>query len=102
MPRATPAAERVVKRSVIDANGCWVYQGAMGGEGYGQVRVVIDGVPASDRANRYKTRETHRITWEAENGTVPPKHHLRHTCGNRACCNPDHLELRANRELAAA
>lgn len=35
----------------------------------------------------------HRMAWVYKNGPVPEGHELDHKCRNRACCNPDHLQL---------
>jgi hypothetical protein len=34
----------------------------------------------------------HVYIWEKHNGLAPVGYEIHHTCGNRACCNPDHLE----------
>jgi len=94
---AIPAAARILARIVkTDADtGCWLYQGALGTEGYGQVRVVVPGVPTSDRKNRYKTREAHRVVFETTHGPVPEGYAVWHSCRTRSCVNPDHLWLHA-------
>ena len=35
----------------------------------------------------------HRYVWEELNGPVPQGMEVNHKCRNRACCNPDHLEV---------
>lgn len=35
----------------------------------------------------------HRMAWVHKNGPVPDGHELDHKCRNRACCNPEHLQL---------
>ena len=41
----------------------------------------------------------HKLAWELYYGEIPDKMYVMHECGNKKCCNPDHLELdhRANR-----
>lgn len=34
----------------------------------------------------------HVYIWELKNGPLRNDHEVHHTCGNRACCNPSHLE----------
>ena len=55
--------------------GCWNW--ARGGsQGYGY---IASGIAA------------HRFFYERARGPIPVSHILHHTCGNRACVNPDHL-----------
>lgn len=52
----------------------------------------------------------HRHIWEQTHGPVPEGYEVHHSCGNRACCNPTHLEclegtehvIQTNRERYAA
>lgn len=34
----------------------------------------------------------HRFIYRAHHGDLPEGHEVDHTCRNRACCNPDHLQ----------
>jgi hypothetical protein len=72
---------------VNDATECWPWLGATRTDGYGVVR--IDSV-------LYKA---HRIAWAlSSNQDLPDwmSHRssvvIDHTCGNKACCNPMHLD----------
>lgn len=35
----------------------------------------------------------HRLVWEKAHGPIPEGYEVNHMCGNRACCNLEHLEL---------
>jgi len=39
-----------------------------------------------------KNQQLHRITYELINGPIPEGKELHHTCFNKWCCNPDHLQ----------
>jgi hypothetical protein len=73
----------------VDATGdCWQWTGCLTDEGYGQ---TIGG-------------GAHRRAWRLLVGEPPKGMHLDHRCRNRACVNPDHLELvmpRVNYERSA-
>lgn len=79
-PRTLPY-DRVVARVVVDAAGCWLWQGAIRGNGYGAVRVPGRGVVG-----------VHRVTYEHAHGPIPAGYHVDHLCAVRRCCNPGHLE----------
>jgi len=83
--RQKSIANRIFKNCKIESNGCWTWQGANSGKssaGGGYGRISIDGY----------TSAVHRVMWICLNGYLPPKKQLDHTCRNRLCCNPDHLE----------
>lgn len=66
---------------VVDANGCWVWQRAKTGNGYGEMR---DGP--------WKQKYAHRVFYERVRGPIPAGFYIDHLCRNHACVNPDHLE----------
>ena len=64
---------------------CLIWQGGTSGKtgrGCGYGRISIDGYSSA----------VHRVAWVCINGYLPVKKQLDHTCGNRLCCNPSHLE----------
>lgn len=83
-----PAFERMIGKVVINAEGCWVFRGALSC-GYGSIG-------SDDRRDR--TVYTHRLSYETLVGPIPPGLHIDHLCRNRACCNPEHLQVVTQRE----
>lgn len=63
---------------------CWIWVHAKLSEGYGSLRG-----PSPER--RYI--RAHRWVYEQLRGPIPDGMHLHHRCGERACVNPEHLEL---------
>ena len=67
------------------ANGCWLYKGTIGFEGYGYV-----GRGSGERRKQY---QAHRFAWIDTNGEIPKEKCLLHKCDVRHCVNPNHLYL---------
>lgn len=67
---------------IVDAEtGCWVWQ-RLQTDGYGSM-----GIPGK------RSAPAHRVHYERLHGPVPEGLVLDHLCRNRACVNPDHLEV---------
>ena len=64
----------------INEKGCWIWQGAIGRHGYGQVRW------------NNKSTVAHRATYEIYKGKIPKGLIIDHLCSVKSCVNPDHLE----------
>ena len=47
---------------------------------------------------RSKPYNSHRFIYELLIGSVPQGKDLHHTCGNRLCCNPEHLKPLTRKE----
>jgi hypothetical protein len=62
-------------------DGCWEWQAARKGPGYGTFRKTKGGPPFN----------AHRVAYELANGPIPPGMHVCHRCDNPPCCNPAHL-----------
>jgi hypothetical protein len=61
-------------------SGCWIWQLTRGPRGYGEIRV--DG----------KSRRAHRVVYARFHDDLSPDMDLHHTCFNRLCVNPAHLQ----------
>jgi len=70
---------------VEDAKSCWEWQGSRDKDGYGRIGV--------SRKDFKKTFKAHRLSWELQNGPIPPENCICHRCDNPPCVRPDHLEL---------
>lgn len=75
-------------RCYIEANstpepnsGCWLWTGAVQGDGYGT------------GTRHYKQEVAHRIAFRAFRHEIPDGLNVLHRCDNRLCCSPDHLWL---------
>lgn len=70
--------------------GCWNWTGPTSGAGRGggYPRMCLDG----------QTVAVHRVVFTHFNGFVPGKKQIDHTCRNRCCVNPEHLEMVTHKE----
>jgi len=72
--------QRIADR--IDASGdCWLWTGRIRPDGYG------------DAWHEGRTRVVHRLVYELLVRTLLADEKLDHLCRNRACVNPDHLDV---------
>jgi hypothetical protein len=77
--------ERLYNRRIISKNGCWEWQGYLDKDGYGQISLC--------HQNKKKTTTCHRISYIIHKGDIPEGMMLRHSCDNRKCFNPEHLDI---------
>ena len=68
--------------------GCLLYLGSNTLDYHGYCRTSLSG----------KKGQTHRHVYTALNGDIPKGYIIMHTCDNRSCINPDHLQLGTNKE----
>ena len=71
------------KCAVHPSTGCWNWTGTTNGRGYGQFWPNGNG----------SMTVAHRYSYELHRGPVPDGLEIDHTCRNRGCVNPAHLEL---------
>lgn len=64
---------------------CWQWQGASSA-GYGMISVP-------DENGAWRPVQVHRVAHELFVGPIPDGQVVRHLCGNRLCCRPDHLAV---------
>lgn len=83
---ALPHDGRIERRVLINAKGCWVWQGSKNHGGYGMMTI------GSCRDNSRRTVQVHRLSYETYRGPIPNGLTIDHLCRNRACANPNHLE----------
>ena len=76
--RNTP--EDILKRYIVDKNGCWIYTGGVNSTGYGVFYM------------RQASYMAHRVSYELHNGNIENGLVLDHLCRVRNCINPKHLE----------
>lgn len=69
------------KYIAIPEGGCWLWIASLTPMGYGKITV------------NYQHLAAHRYSYELVNGKIPKGKQLNHTCDNRCCVNPAHLEV---------
>ena len=69
-----------MQRYTVSPSGCWEWSGSRSKEGYGLLHAR-------------GCRLAHRYFWIELRGVIPAGLTIDHTCRNRCCVNPDHLEL---------
>ena len=67
---------------VEKTDGCWLWKGFKNYGGYGVIH-----------AYKGKNFLAHRVSYELHKGKIPKEKYIDHLCRNRACVNPNHIEL---------
>lgn len=82
-----PLAARLLSHVVKQESGCWLWQGARGGDGsYGAIGV------GSMRDGSRRMEYAHRVSYSVFVGPIPDGLQIDHLCNNKRCVNPEHLE----------
>ena len=77
---------KIVSRIIVNANGCWEWQGAKNTAGYGKIQVSYD-----PKTRNSQIEDVHRVMYNLRNGPIPDGYNVCHSCDNQSCCNPSHL-----------
>lgn len=81
-PPAKNSRERFwAKVKKTGPDGCWEWNAARSGNGYGHF--YLEG----------HQQRAHRVAWEFTNGPIPDGMFLDHRCANPSCVNPKHLRV---------
>jgi hypothetical protein len=75
--------ERLLAKTVTSPTGCWLWQGANNGRGYGVMGLN----------NPRRSTYVHRVMYEIAKGPILDGHEVAHTCDVRNCVRPSHLVL---------
>jgi hypothetical protein len=74
------------KNYSTNKNGCWLWQKAKAGKGYGVISFY------------QRSYYVHRIAYRLLCGDIPNDKNVLHNCDTPACFNPDHLFLGTQRD----
>jgi hypothetical protein len=66
--------------AIDSITGCWVWQRSTSLNGYGQVW------------HEGRLQRAHRVFYKLYVGPIPDGYQIDHTCANKRCVNPDHLD----------
>ena len=83
-----PQTDRFISK-IDKSDGCWIWTGYKV-RGYGRFDV-----------NQRNKVFAHRYAYNLWVGEVPADSVVHHKCANRACCNPDHLQLTTQQDNLA-
>ena len=74
-------------KKVVKTASCWIWQGCVLQDGYGQFR--------NDKKEKLRA---HRFAYLKFVGDIPDNNVVHHKCENKLCVNPQHLEIMLHSE----
>lgn len=83
--RKTTPEQLLLEHSTVLPNGCRIYHGRPDPR---YCSVMIEG----------RRTGAHRLAYEIWVGPIPPGFHVHHSCGNKVCIEPTHLEAVSPRD----
>lgn len=81
-----PPIERFLALVQVNLGECWLWLGSKSKDGYGQF------ILSARRGEKRIRIAPYRFIWEHINGPMPEGLEPDHTCNNRQCVNPEHIE----------
>lgn len=85
LKRAETPMEVMARLATPVESGCWEWHGPINEKGYARVQYFV--------GRKRITRRASHVAYELANAVeVPDDLEIDHTCRNRACVNPEHLE----------
>lgn len=82
----TELVEKLMLRTEVTDDGCWLYLGHRLKSGYGILNRY------HRELGRSKSSLAHRYVYEAATGPIPTGAEIDHLCRNKPCWRPDHLQ----------
>lgn len=79
--------EALKARTIIDSNGCWIWQRGKTAKGYPSIY-----------ADGQSGLRGHCVMFELVNGPIPSGIQVCHSCDRPPCINPEHLFLGTNQD----
>jgi hypothetical protein len=83
IPELSPAEVQRFWSHVERSSGCWTWSGAS---------TVADGFRYGVWKHRGRLLRVHRVAYQIAGGILDLDCTVDHTCENKLCCNPEHLE----------
>ena len=86
--KSKPITLQTIKDRCVEEGDCWIWNQGQDGHGYPSISV-----------NR-KTTNVRRLVYKLTGKHLGQFQPIRATCGNKLCCNPDHLVTTTRKQLS--